>query len=97
MSSLAIKKAVFSANTFVMESLPVVNNDSIPIAQNKKLSFKLSELMDALYQFIETRNFSNKSLLKLLVSIGKHNSLNLEPILLRLSILFLCEKLKSTL
>ncbi|MCF4160589.1 hypothetical protein CAS87_15900, partial [Acinetobacter baumannii] len=42
--------------------------------------------MDALYQFIETRNFSNKSLLKLLVSIGKHNSLNLEPILLRLSI-----------
>ncbi|EXD66290.1 hypothetical protein J481_2435, partial [Acinetobacter baumannii 662545-1347] len=30
MSSLAIKKAVFSANTFVMESLPVVNNDSIP-------------------------------------------------------------------
>ncbi len=50
--------------------------------------------MDALYQFIELRNLSNKSLLKLLLRMGKHKSLNLEPISLELSMLLLFGKLK---
>ncbi len=59
-----------------MESLPLVSNASIPIAQNKKLSLLFDAFNDDEYQLIAVLIFSINSSLLFLEYKGKLSFLN---------------------